>query len=568
MGQRFQVLDQGCSHLVYTINTDLTSVTIDATFINISAVTVTLSKPYIINVTVLPCSVGFMLKDSPPKCECMDTLIPTENIIDCDTDSQKVRKIAGTWIAPYKENSSTVIFHEFCPFDYCKPENLLINFSNPDEQCAFNRSGVLCGACKPGLSLALGTSQCLQCPNTYLLLIIPFALAGVGLVFLLLKCNLTVSVGTINGLIFYANIVRANQAIFFPHGTSSGSVTTFFSVFIAWINLDMGIETCFFHGMDANVRVWLQFVFPVYIWMLVGLMILASRYSILVSRLIGPNAVPVLATLFLLSFAKLLRSIIAAVSFTYLVYPDGTEYAVWLQDGNVELFQYHHSILFLVALLFSVLYIVPLTLLVLLAPCLQAKSGYKLLKWVGKLKPLFDAYQGPYTEKFGFWTGLMLVTRIVLFIVFATNTSGDPGVNLVAILTVVLGLFFFLWNVGRVYKRCFVHINESFSLLNLGCLAALTFFYKTSNSSATSHRNISYASAGMAFANLCIILCYHSFQVFKPFQVCRCVSTAFATLSKHFPTRKYTSTAVSSRPAAIEMNVLREPLLSSNSNHQ
>ena len=567
MGQRIQVLDRGCSHLVYTINTDLTSVTIHANLLNVSSVYAKLSKSYIINVTVLPCSIGFMLKGSTPKCECMDVLIPTLNIIDCDAESQKVRKIAGTWIAPYEENSSKIFFHEFCPFDYCKLENVLINFSNPDEQCAFNHSGVLCGACKPGLSLALGSSQCLQCPNTYLLLIIPFALAGVGLVLLLLKCNLTVSVGTVNGLIFYANIVRANQAIFFPDGESS-SVTTFFSVFIAWINLDLGIETCFFHGMNANLRAWLQFVFPVYIWILVGLMILASRYSILVSRLIGPNAVPVLATLFLLSFAKLLRSIIAAVSFTYLVYPYGTEHAMWLQDGNVELFQHHHSILFLVALLFSVLYIVPLTLLVLLAPCLQAKSGYKLLKWVGKLKPFFDAYQGPYTEKFGYWTGLMLVTRIVLFIVFATNTSGDPGVNLVAILTVVFGLIFLLWNAGRVYKRCFVHMNESFSLLNLGCLASLTLFYKTSNSSATSYRNVSYISAGMAFVNLCIILCYHSLQVFKPLQVCRCVSTAFAALSKHFPTRKHASTSVSSRPAAIEMNVLREPLLSSNSNRQ
>ena len=567
MGQRIQVLDRGCSHLVYTINTDLTSVTIHANLLNVSSAYSKLSKPYIINVTVLPCSSGFMLKGSTPKCECTDSLIPTQNVIDCDADSQKVRKIAGTWIAPYEANSSKILFHEYCPFDYCKLENLLINFSNPDEQCALNRSGILCGACKLGLSLALGTSQCLQCPNTYLLLIIPFALAGAGLVLLLLKCNLTVSVGTINGLIFYANIVRANQAIFFPHGTTS-SATTFFSIFIAWINLDLGIETCFFHGMDANVKAWLQFVFPVYIWVLVGLMILASRYSILVSRLIGPNVVPVLATLFILSFAKLLRSIIAAVSFTYLVYPDGTEHAVWLQDGNVELFQYHHTILFLVALLFSVLYIVPLMLLVLLAPCLQAKSSYKQLKWVGKLKPFFDAYQGPYTEKFGYWTGLMLVTRVVLFIVFATNTSGDPGVNLIAILTVVFGLIFFLWNAGRVYKRCFVHINESFSLLNLGCLASLTLFYKTSNSSATSYRNASYISAGMAFVNLCIVLCYHSFQVFKPLQMCRCMSTAFATLSKHFPTRKHASTAVSSRPAATEMNVLREPLLSSNSNQQ
>jgi len=70
------------------------------------------------------------------------------------------------------------------------------------------------------------------------LLIPVFIAAGIVLVVFLMLFNLTVSVGTINGLIFYANIVRANQAIFFPHGTNN----EFLSIFIAWLNLDLGIE--------------------------------------------------------------------------------------------------------------------------------------------------------------------------------------------------------------------------------------------------------------------------------------------------------------------------------------
>ena len=30
--------------------------------------------------------------------------------------------------------------------------------------------------------------------------------------------------------------------------------------------LDLGIETCFYDGMDAYVKTWLQFVCPIYIW--------------------------------------------------------------------------------------------------------------------------------------------------------------------------------------------------------------------------------------------------------------------------------------------------------------
>ena len=67
-----------------------------------------------------------------------------------------------------------------------------------------------------------------------------------------------------------------------------------------------------------------------------------------------------------------------------------------------------------------------------------------------KLKPLLDAYQGPHKEKFRYWTGLMLLLRIVLSIVFASNTLGDPRVNLLAITVALFGLFVSFWNAGRV----------------------------------------------------------------------------------------------------------------------
>ena len=77
-------------------------------------------------------------------------------------------------------------------------------------------------------------------------LILPFALAGVVLVAVLLLLNLSVAVGTVNGLIFYANVVQVNRSIFFPLGK-----TNILTVFIAWLNLDLGIETCIYDGMDA-----------------------------------------------------------------------------------------------------------------------------------------------------------------------------------------------------------------------------------------------------------------------------------------------------------------------------
>ena len=107
------------------------------------------------------------------------------------------------------------------------------------------------------------------------------------------------------GLIFFANIIEANEYIFLPQDLSH------INIFISWLNLDLGIETCFANGLTPYSKTWLQFVFPLYIWSIAGLIILLaryrynSRYYSRVARVMGNNSVPKLATLFLLSYATL-----------------------------------------------------------------------------------------------------------------------------------------------------------------------------------------------------------------------------------------------------------------------
>ena len=118
---------------------------------------------------------------------------------------------------------------------------------------------VMCAHTQSALSWEV---QSVSHSNLYLLLLIEFALAGLALVVFLIFCNLTVTEGMINGIVFYANIVHINRSIFFP--STKGNLLT---VFIAWLNLDLGIDTCFYEGMDAYAKAWLQFVFPTYIWL-------------------------------------------------------------------------------------------------------------------------------------------------------------------------------------------------------------------------------------------------------------------------------------------------------------
>ena len=60
--------------------------------------------------------------------------------------------------------------------------------------------------------------------------------------------------------LFYANMVKLNEAFFFPNGN-----IPVVSQFISWLNLDLGIEVCLFDGLDGYLNTWLQFAFPVYL---------------------------------------------------------------------------------------------------------------------------------------------------------------------------------------------------------------------------------------------------------------------------------------------------------------
>ena len=157
---------------------------------------------------------------------------------------------------------------------------------------------------------------------------------------------------------------RANHAIFFSHQVYN----SFFSMFVAWLNLDLGIEICFYDDIDAFVITWCQFLFLLYIWFIVIAIIVASHCSTRVSKLCGSNTLQVLATLYLLSYAKLLRIIITTFSSTILVYPNGHQRRVWLYDGNV----------FIAASMLLIFVSIPFTAILLFVQLLQKYSNYKV----------------------------------------------------------------------------------------------------------------------------------------------------------------------------------------------
>ena len=458
------------------------------------------------------CPLGLSLHKTNRNCVCQKRLLMLG--LTCDLYSSRVHRNRQQWVGIIHEHTNSthedagVIVHQQCPFDYCRTdsESLMFHLEDEDKLCAFNRSGILCGGCKINFSRVLGSSRCKICSSNFLLLaVIPlWLLSGIVLVIFLMILDFTVSTGAINGLIFYANIIHVQQSIYF---TSSAS-NSFLNKFIAWLSFDYGVEICLYDGLDTYIIIWLQFFFLIYIWIFMAAMIISSLYSTRISRLVGNNAVQVLATLFLFSYTKLLCLIIDVISFTTVTYPNGHKSTVWLVDGNVEFLSRKHMLLFLFSLslvLCSLLYI-----LMLLTVQLHNKiSQYRFMCWVNKLKPLLDAYTVPYIEKHRYWTGLLLAARIVLLMSFSLNRSNNPTIDHLATISVSSTLLLWLYLTGWIYKSFLNNCLELFFLSNLLFISTSMLFELSNNEHSPA---IIYTSTGMTFVIFTGLIFYHALR--------------------------------------------------------
>ena len=77
-------------------------------------------------------------------------------------------------------------------------------------------------------------------------------IAGIALVIFMLALNTTIAVGTLDGILFYAHIVAACAEMYF---LPSRFVTPdFITVFISWLNLEIGFDVCFLDSrLDVSV---------------------------------------------------------------------------------------------------------------------------------------------------------------------------------------------------------------------------------------------------------------------------------------------------------------------------
>lgn len=533
-----QSVGTNCTNLTYTLHSSKEQLNVSLTLIVMDSIF--RHNSLVVPLQITACPTGFILNAGTHKCECVHSLKVSE--ISCNAHNHSISRPANSWIGYSLQNNSNIsendskniIFVKYCPRLYCNPQDSEIrafpNRIDQDQQCVMNRAGTICGGCINGYSTVFGTPRCIDCEHynawRALGIICIVALAGIVLVLFLMIFNLTVAEGTINGLIFYANIVEANRDLFFPLRQDAEQDAFWYVMlraFIAWLNLDIGIQTCFYNGMDTYTKTWLQFVFPLYIWFIAGLMIWLSRKYNCMARIMQNNGTKILATLILLSYAKLLRAIINGLYFHSLESGEQTT-LVWYLDGNVPYLTGKHVILFIAAAIFSI-FLIPFTIVLLFIKRLQKLSHLWFFKWVNKLKPFFDAYTGTYNDSITFWEGFLLLVRIFLLICTAVDIDTTHFLmQIVAICGMVLTATW-LHRAG-IHKKHSLDILDAWLILNL-LLWSLMIVYTNAQQHYNAQRHLAVVFVGPVFLTFVGVLCYHGYKSLSQLCVWRWLKSKF-----------------------------------------
>ena len=502
-----QLQNNHCSSLNYTIFnlTEVEMISEDEHTVNIEMVI----QPNVVGVRlvelkILDCPPGFVVTQKSI-CDCIPLLISLR--ITCDINTGLVSRPQNSWIGIVehsRDNTSIVGFSSPCPPGYCNPNLTQVNISDPATICNEQRTGVLCSQCQSNLSIVFGSDFCQECSNAWVSTIILYVAAGIILVGLLFSLRMTVANGMINGLIFYANITVINVESFVGH-------IVIFRIFLSFINLELGFPLCFTSGMNTLWKTGLQFVFPVYLWALVILLIILSRRSTKIAKLVSKSSVQVLATLFYLSYSKLLRTVIYILTATTVQQGDKNDHlpstTVWFYDGSVQFASGGHVVLLLLALLTAIFLLLPYTIL------LTGVSFFMKYRLVNRFKPLIDAYHGPYKDKWRLWFGVRLWILLLMFGIQAV--LGGSNVPLAFLLhLLVLGVFLLVQASIKPFRNIFVGLLDIFFMANYCILAAIgTYFLLQDNQLPL--QIVAGILVGIAFLAFLGIAAYHPAHVVK-----------------------------------------------------
>ena len=463
-----------------------------------------------IKVKLLPCPLGFILNNISGSCECSKAFLNLQKHVkrydidfQCSITNHTItssRYFINLWMGAMVVNNVTIFgVSLICPLGHCSnnPMNPIflsegdsMNFNSlyvTDEHlrrkeplCLYNREGTLCGKCKDvnghRYSRVVGSPECRKCSNIWLLMILLYIFLALLLVYLLYALRLTLTTGTLNGIIFFAQAANCgfidflNNAVFDERPVLK-YMSRFCVEFLSIINLNNGFPMCVFNGMTEMYRMGFILIPAFLLLAIIVFIILLSCLSVRFSNKISHSSVQVLVTLVHLSFSKLLLVIIDVFT-PATIYTSDDSYHVWYWDGTVEYMSHSHCILMITSLVIVVPLLLPYTTFLLFGKFLIRHSSFANRN----LRQLYEAVHGPLKENKQYWFAARLLLLIAMYIIYAIYRAFN--VSIIFLFTIPLLVTFLVIQAAmKPFKNKLIFYLDSWIMFVFAFTYMTTWYY-------------------------------------------------------------------------------------------
>ena len=435
----------------------------------------------LLSIDLSSCHTGYLFSSTQRQCICY----PQPDIVQCTEQYAEIK--IGYWVGFLREKRYNVYTSAICPTDYCnfksRKETSLGYYCLPrqsDNQCNLHRTGVACGECKSGYTLAYDSPDCIntdKCSAGMTILVIVLTIlywiAIVAVVFGLMYFQFQISSGYAYGIIYYYSIVDILLG-----SNISEDVFQFVAVLSSFAKLTPQLfgRLCLVEGLSGIDQQFIHYSHALAVSLILLVIVLLARYSPRFAVFVRRCIICIICLLLLLSYTSLASTSLQLLR--PLTFNDVDEVCTY-SSPRIKYFTGRHLVYAIVAILCEVIIVIGLPLFLLLEPVLGRRFNFV------KIKPLLDQFQGCYKDKYRYFAVYYLLCRqVIILIVYVGN--GDYYNKLYYLQTACI-IIAMIHGWVQPYKKKLVNGLDGAILLTLVLVVNLnTFSFLSSVSSELS----------------------------------------------------------------------------------
>ena len=419
-----------------------------------------------LSVELSPCRAGYLFDNAQRQCICY----PHFDLVHCKVDYVEIK--IGYWLGFLTKHHYT---SSTCPSNFCNSKHVESSpgfyslHGKSDEQCNLHRTGVACGECKSGYTLAYDSPDCIdteKCSAGITILVIVLTIlywiAIVALVFVLMYFQFQISSGYAYGIVYYYSIVD----ILLINNVSE-DVFQLVAILSSFAKLTPQLfgQLCLVKGLSGIDQQFIHYSHAVAISLILLIIILVTRYSPRFTLFVGRCIIRVICLLLLLSYTSLASTslqLLRPLTFNHV------DEVRTYSSPDVKYFTGRHLVYAIVAMLCEVIIVIGLPLFLLLEPFLRQSVNFV------RIKPLLDQFQGCYKDKYRWFAAYYLMCRqVIILIVYVGNGNYYYMLYGLQIACIIIAM---IHGWLQPYKNNVLNGLDGFILLALVIVVSLNFF--------------------------------------------------------------------------------------------